>query len=162
MDSITQFYSLRIFSLGLDISIEMVKSGELVVKGYTAESQDWDRVFSILSQDIPDVVTIDSQKVFTLDEVLTRVNQHMLNKGFSSWVAVDSQSDGVVVSGTLPDEQYVTWEQALADLNQKMGFVIRLDDQVVNAKDQKLDIPIRSISIGDVSYLTLEDNSKYM
>ena len=62
----------------------------------------------------------------------------------------------------LPKEQHDLWAQTLEDFKKQMKFSVDIDDQVIDAKDQKIILPIKSVSIGNVSYLTLKDNSRYI
>ena len=150
-------------SLGADhVDVDLVDTGKLAIKGYVAEESDWEHIQHVLAQDIPSVITIDDQHLYSLEQITERLNQHITKESLDQWVTVDSQSETIKVTGVLPKEQHDLWAQTLEDFKKQMKFSVDIDDQVIDAKDQKIILPIKSVSIGNVSYLTLKDNSRYI
>lgn len=150
-------------SLGADhVSVDLTEAGVLETRGYTIESYEWEHISSVLAQDTPDVVTIDDKNVYTLAQILRRIDQHIINNELSQWVNVETKLGEIIATGVLPGDKYSLWANTLDNFNQQMEFIVDINDQVINAEDQRIHLPIRSISIGDVSYLTLQDNSKYV
>lgn len=143
------------------VEAELDGSDRLAVKGYVTEKKDWSRARYVLAQDVPDVITIDDERIYTLEQILDRMNKLVIEVGLDRWITLKPQADAIVALGVLPKEQHIQWLQLLRQFRQDIGFFVDVDDQVIDARKQRINLPIKSISIGEVSYLTLKDNSRY-
>lgn len=152
-----------LFSLRAEhVDVEFSNTGKLVVKGYVSNKADWAHIHQVLSADFPSVVTINDQHIYSLQEVTRSLSKKIIENKINQWVSISSESDKLKVEGAMPKEKYSIWEQTLVDFNSQMSFPVDIDNQVINAKEQVINIPIKSISIGNISYLTLKDNSRYI
>lgn len=150
-------------SLGIEhINVSLVEKGNLTFKGYIPKKSDWKDILRVLSQDIPDVITIDDKQIYSLQQILDNINKHIITSQLDQWVSVESQNKTIKLTGILPKNRFPAWPGFLENFRQQMGFHVDIDDQVTDAKNQIINLPVKSISIGKVSYLTLKDNSKYI
>ena len=143
------------------VEVSLDGDKKLAVKGYVTELSDWNRARYVLAQDVPDVITIDDKQIYSLEQVLDRMNKLIIEKGLDRWITLKSEADSIIASGVLPKAEHTQWLQTLAEFGKEIGFVVDVNDQVMDAKKQKINLPIKSISIGEVSYLTLKDDSRY-
>ena len=143
------------------VEVDLDGDKKLAVKGYVAELRDWNRARYVLSQDVPDVITIDDGKIYSLEQVLDRMNKLITEKGLDRWISLKPHAEIITASGVLPKDEYTQWLSVLSEFRKEMDFFVDVNDQVIDARKQKINLPIKSISIGKVSYLTLKDDSRY-
>lgn len=149
-------------SLGIEhVTVDLIEKGTLTFKGYIPKKADWKDILRVLDQDIPDVITIDDQQIYSLKQISDIINKRLIASQLDQWVSVKSQNKTIKLTGILPKNRYPVWLGFLESFRQQMGFHVDIDDQVTDAKNQIINLPVKSISIGKVSYLTLKDNSKY-
>jgi type III secretion system YscD/HrpQ family protein len=150
-------------SLGINhVNVSSSESGKLTVSGYVVNKSNWQQVRQTLMRDVPGVEMIDDRQIYSLEQIVglikTRINDNVL----AQWLSVETYADTIKVTGVLPNDQSVVWLQSLEDFRQELGFSVDINDQVTDAQNQEINLPVKSISIGEVSYLTLKDNSKYI
>jgi type III secretion system YscD/HrpQ family protein len=149
-------------SLGVHhVEVDLDGDKRLAVKGYVTEQRDWGRARYVLAQDVPDVMTIDDEQIYTLEQILDRMNKLIIEKGLDRWITLKPQTEVIVAKGVLPKDQFDQWLRVLSEFRQDIGFFVDVNDQVIDAKKQKINLPEKSVRIGEVSYLTLKNNSRY-
>ena len=136
--------------------------GELVMSGYVSDDDNWKKALKICRGDIPGIVAIDERAVDPIETRAQALKKLIVGSGLQEKLKVSTKGGNLVVRGVLgSDLEKQQWRQLVRRYRQLYLDEPELVETQVTKK-KKLYIPIRSISIGDLSYIVTRDGRKYM
>lgn len=136
--------------------------GELVMSGYLNDEAGWKRALVMLRDDIPGITAINADAVEPVDSRAKALRALLTKHGLSENLRVVVTNGTLSVHGTLlSEEDRVRWEALVREYQTRYLDAPALVEQPATKK-KRLYIPIRSVSIGDISYIVTRDGRKYM
>ncbi|EGQ9165777.1 SctD family type III secretion system inner membrane ring subunit VscD [Vibrio parahaemolyticus] len=139
------------------------ETGTLLLTGYIDDASKWNQVEQILERDVPGLVAwkVELQRagayMDTLKELLT--NAELLKK-----VQLVTSGDRIEVRGELDDIETTRFYGVTRDFREQYGekpyLVLKSIPKVSKGTD--IDFPFRSVNFGQVPYVILTDNVRYM
>ncbi|HHX8453810.1 TPA: type III secretion system inner membrane ring subunit SctD [Vibrio diabolicus] len=139
------------------------ETGTLLLKGYIDDASRWNQVEQILERDVPGLVAwkVELQRagayMDTLKALLT--DAELLKK-----VQLVTSGDRIEVRGELDDIETTRFYGVTRDFREQYGekpyLVLKSIPKV--SKGTNIDFPFRSVNFGQVPYVILTDNVRYM
>jgi len=138
-------------------------AGTVLLTGYIDDSSRWTQVEQILERDIPGLLAWKVQ--------LQRAGAHLDNLrtmfedvGLADKVQLVEVGDRIEVRGELDDAQITSFYQVNREFREAFGdspqIVLKSIPKI--SKSTEVEFPVRSISLGRVPYVILNNNAKYM
>ncbi len=136
--------------------------GELVMSGYIADEAGWKRALTMLREDIPGIAALDVDAVEEIESRAKVLRALIVEKELADNLKVVIENGTLSVRGALLTEgDRMRWEALVRGYERRYLDAPELIEQPAGMK-KRLYIPIRSMSIGDVSYIVTRDGRKYM
>ncbi|MGY5514085.1 type III secretion system inner membrane ring subunit SctD [Vibrio antiquarius] len=139
------------------------ETGTLLLRGYIDDASRWNQVEQILERDVPGLVAwkVELQRagayMDTLKALLT--DAELLKK-----VQLVTSGDRIEVRGELDDIETTRFYGVTRDFREQYGekpyLVLKSIPKV--SKGTNIDFPFRSVNFGQVPYVILTDNVRYM
>lgn len=137
-------------------------AGTVLLTGAIDDSSRWNQVERVLESDVPGLVAwkVQLQKAGAyLDTLKSLLSKRQLLKH----VQLVEIADRIEVRGQLTEPETSAFYDVVNEFRQTWGerpFVV-LKSMPLVAKTESFSLPVRSISLGTVPYITLNDNIKY-
>ena len=139
------------------------ETGTLLLTGYIDDASRWNQVEQILERDVPGLIAwkVELQRagayMDTLKALLT--DAELLKK-----VQLVTSGDRIEVRGELDDIETTRFYGVTRDFREQYGekpyLVLKSIPKV--SKGTNIDFPLRSVNFGQVPYVILTDNVRYM
>ena len=139
------------------------ETGTLLLKGYVEDAGSWNQVEQILERDVPGLVAwkVELQRAGASMDILKELlkKAELLDK-----VKLVTSSDRVEVRGELDDIETTQFYSVAREFREQFGekpyLVLKSIPKV--SKGTNVDFPFRSVNFGQVPYVILTDNIRYM
>jgi type III secretion system YscD/HrpQ family protein len=156
-----------------NLQLEMDNTpGNLTLKGYTKTIDEKNKVIVLLKDKVEGLITIIDQ-VETFDTRLSILNNLIGQQGFGANIQVIAHSNQeIVLKGRLLEENQVYKIKKLINefnTNYNNNPLIKLETsyagkiiQIEEESQENIILNIKSINVGKIPYIILQDNSKYL
>jgi type III secretion system YscD/HrpQ family protein len=156
-----------------NLQLEMDNTpGNLTLKGYTKTIDEKNKVIALLKDKVEGLITIIDQ-VETFDTRLSILNNIIGQQGLGSNIQVIAHSNQeIVLKGRLLEENQVYKIKKLINefnTNYNNNPLIKLETtyagqfiQIEEESQENIKLNIKSINVGKIPYIILQDNSKYL
>ncbi|MFK8067900.1 MAG: type III secretion system inner membrane ring subunit SctD [Gammaproteobacteria bacterium] len=146
------------------VTLMPMEKGKLVAKGYIRNSTSWSKTKMLIQQDVKGISSIEDVNIKNQDTFIRYIQMVAKKLSIDSLIGVgiSKDSESIIVTGDLSENEYENWNRIKSGFKQRYGNLIQLNDQVSVKKKNLLKLAIKSVSIGDISYIKLKDNNKYM
>ena len=139
------------------------ETGTLLLKGYVEDAGSWNQVEQILERDVPGLVAwkVELQRAGASMDILRELLQkaELLDK-----VQLVTSGDRVEVRGELDDIETTQFYSVAREFREQFGekpyLVLKSIPKM--SKGTNVDFPFRSVNFGEVPYVILTDNVRYM
>lgn len=135
--------------------------GELLIGGFVSDRNAWERVRTTILSDTGGIQAIEAGGLRSLDEYMASFMQFIDKNGLSSRPVLTVGDGRVIVSGELTKMEIETLEELRQQFVELHGNGPAIVMNVVNIHD-RIELAIRSVSVGDVPFLVSKDGKKYM
>lgn len=135
--------------------------GELQASGFVSDPKVWDRVNATILSDIGGIRSIDAGNLRTVDEYMASFMQFIEKNGLSSRPELTVADGRVIVSGELTKTEIEKLESLRQKFIELHGDGPTIVMNVINVHE-RIELAIRSVSVGDVPFLVSKDGKKYM
>lgn len=144
--------------------VDLGEAQEIILTGVCANEQKVQRLLAVLTEDLPAGTTIDNQ-LLTPTLLYPPLRDILTELKLLGSVSFTIEGGQLVVRGTPPSSKLSAWHAARDAFAEKWGISIvehfAAPPKVKRKQEAPRKLDIHSVSIGEVSYITLEDGSKY-
>ncbi|HPY39038.1 MAG TPA: type III secretion system inner membrane ring subunit SctD [Thiolinea sp.] len=144
-----------------DLSFSNLEEGKLAAHGYVSDEADWAQIKANIMSDVSGIQSIDDRSVQTLIKRKEALVQFIEKKGLSSRVKVTIENGRIKVDGELTQNELKRWAALYDEFTQTNGTGPAIVENLYNVRD-RLKLVIRSVSVGETSFLVSKDGKKYM
>jgi type III secretion system YscD/HrpQ family protein len=144
---------------GFDLAVVPLGLGRFRLEGYVGTDDGLQRAIDGLRQDVAGIQELDN-RVLTPSAAADALRQLLAQQGLADRLAVKAGPAGLAVAGSLTDPEIERWRAVAAAFAAAFGKSPRIE-AVIAAKPVAADLPLRSIVVGPVSFITLADGRRY-
>lgn len=135
--------------------------GTLSVAGYVKNDVVWQQALATLRRDIPSILHIEDQHIETLKKRRNILKDMLTQQGLNHKLYIQQDDHGLIVTGSLNSLDGSRFNQVVQVFRQRFGINPMLNTKI-NQTQKKVQLSIRSVSVGNVPYLVTQDGHKYM
>lgn len=142
------------------VSVEAGQPGELVMQGFVDQESNWRRALAILREDLPAGTTFNDVGVSTLAARAEALRQMIANSSLKTKLEVTINDNQLELSGELSSEETPQVRALREEFRSRFGEFPRLAENIRQTGRTRLELQIRSVSMGREPYLELKSGKR--
>lgn len=149
------------------LAVSSSEDGGLLLSGLCGDGHQLARLITVLKEDLPAAPTIHND-VKTPQDLYPGLRAMLKELGLFKVLTFEVESGQLVVRGAPPADRIAAWNEARDAFAEEQGIEIvqhfrteRKARPVAKIQKKQPQINVLSVSIGEVSYITLEGGAKY-
>lgn len=161
-DAVAERAELLLGQLGVtEPSVEPLGGGRYAVRGYPGSDRDWDSRRAALLRDLTPIRSLEESGVLTLERLVASLREDVASAGLEDEILVRSEQGAITATGMLPGPGVRAWQGIAAAFERRHGRHVDFSEAVHHVRDV-LGFSVRSISHGELPYVTTADGRRFM
>lgn len=144
-----------------EINVTSSSNGSIYLDGFVLDVNELDDIEQILRRDLIGLNDVVDKDVMTVEKLLIKIKKELKDKYPNEDIDVMADREKLLVSAVVSNSNRLGIEEYLGIYKKKYEGKIFINTKLMTIETEPLDLTIKSVTLGDIPYLTTSSGERY-